>query len=216
MIVEAPFERYIPIADMIVSTFGRNCEVVIHDFRKLGSSLIYISGSVTNRTLGAPTTNVILRELRRDGDEAEDKLGFTAQTTEGRTLKTSISYIRNAVGKVIGCMGVNYDITEFSLMNKILTEFSRTRDIETISESSSILSEHYANNIEEVFEHIINDSLNNIPVNVSEMSREDKIEFVRMIDEKGAFMIHGAIDKISDILRVSKQTIYNYLDEIRS
>lgn len=47
------------------------------------------------------------------------------------------------------------------------------------------------------------------------MRREDKLFVVEQLDIKGAFLISGAIDQVSETLKVSKQTIYNYLDEVR-
>lgn len=34
--------RYIPMADMIVATFGSKCEVVVHNLKDLQASLIYM------------------------------------------------------------------------------------------------------------------------------------------------------------------------------
>lgn len=205
-------EKYKPIADMIVSTFGSNCEVVIHDLNQVQSSLIYIKGSVTGRELGAPTTEVILKELRQHGDNVKDKLGYTTRSRDGKFIKTSVSFIRNVEGKVIGFLGINFDITPFTMVNQILSEFSATNDMNHIEEP---LTESYAKNIEEVFENIIQSTLAKIEVPINRMSRDDKIFFVQKLDATGGFMIHGAVDRIADLLEVSKQTIYNYLEESR-
>lgn len=206
-------QSYIPIADMIVATFGGNCEVVIHDLRNVQASLIYIKGSVTGRELGAPTTEVILKELRRHGDDVKDMLGRTSQTRDGKFLKTSTSFIRNSDGKVIGFLGINFDVTAFSMVNQIISEFSVTKDIDMLGQT---VHESYAKNIEEVFENLIKSTLLDIDVPISKMTREDKTFFVKKLDEKGAFLIHGAVERIAEVLDVSKQTIYNYLEKTRT
>lgn len=202
--------RYFPIADMIVATFGSNCEVVVHDLSNYESSLVYIAGSVTGRKIGAPTTDVILQHLRQYGDDVKDLLGFTSRTRDGKIIKTSTSFIRNKQGKVIGYIGINFDITAFSMVNHLIREFIVTKDIEYIDKS---FDESYANSIEEVFEHIIENTLKDIGVPVERMTRDEKVYFVKKLDEKGIFLIHGSIEKISERLGVSKQTIYNYLEE---
>lgn len=206
-------EAYIPIADMIVATFGSRCEVVIHDLENIDSSLIYIKGSVTGRELGAPTTEVILKELRRYGDNVKDIHGRTSQTRDGKFLKTSTSFIRNDEGKVIGLIGINFDITAFSMVNQILSEFSNANDLEHIE---GPMNESYAKNIEEVFERIVENTLLEVNAPIDQLTREDKLFVIRMLDEKGAFLIQGAVERIADILGVTKQTIYNYLDIIRT
>ncbi|MEK3936034.1 PAS domain-containing protein [Sporosarcina sp. FSL W7-1349] len=202
-------KRYQPVADMIAATFGRNCEVVIHDFTDTHSSLVYIAGSVTERALGAPTTEVILKELRQHGDAVPDLLGLTSRTRDGKFVKTSSSFIRNESGKVIGLIGINFDITAFSLVNQIIKDFSTTPDLDQLD---SPMEESYAKNIDEVFDQLINSSLKEIGIPISKMSREGKIQFVRSLEEKGTFLIQGSIEKIANALNVSKQTIYNYLE----
>ncbi|BAQ09797.1 hypothetical protein OXB_1326 [Bacillus sp. OxB-1] len=202
-------KRYQPVADMIAATFGRNCEVVIHDLSDIHSSLVYIAGSVTERALGAPTTEVILKELRQHGDAVPDMLGQTSRTRDGKFVKTSSSFIRNESGNVIGFIGINFDITAFSMVNQIIKDFSATPDLDQLD---SPMEESYAKNIDEVFDQLITSSLKEIGIPISKMSREDKIQFVRSLEEKGTFLIQGSIEKIANALKVSKQTIYNYLE----
>jgi predicted transcriptional regulator YheO len=201
--------RYKPVADMIFATFGSNCEVVVHNLQNVQSSLIYIKGTVTGRELGAPTTEVILKELRQHGNQVKDKLGYTTRTKEDKLVKTSISFIRNDQEEVIGFLGINFDITAFSMVNQIIKDFSSTTDFD---QTDHHLNESYAKNIEEVFEHLINTALIETGVPIQEMSREDKIRFVRNLEEKGTFLIQGSTDRIAKVLGVSKQTIYNYLE----
>ncbi len=206
-------QSFIPVADTIVATFGSNCEVVIHDLRNVQSSLIYIKGTVTGRELGAPTTEVILKEIRSDGDQVKDMLGFTSRTRDGKFIKSSVSFIRTDSGKVIGFLGINFDVTAFSMVNQIINEFSLTYDVDQIDRT---MNESYAKNIEEVFENMIENTLLDIHVPIHKMSREDKIHFVQQLDNNGAFLIQGSVERITQVLGVSKQTIYNYLEETRT
>lgn len=47
---------------------------------------------------------------------------------------------------------------------------------------------------------------------LAELSREDKQEVVRRLDEQGAFTIRRAVEEVADTLGVSRFTIYNYLN----
>lgn len=206
-------QSYIPIADMIVATFGSNCEVVIHDLNNIKSSLVYINGAVTGRKTGAPTTEVILQEIRQHGNHVKDIHGQTSQARDGKLLKTSTSFIRNEAGNVIGLIGINFDVTAFSLVNQIISEFSVANELNPIKQPTN---ESYARNVEEVFENVIENTLMDLQTPIKMMTKEDKLHAVKMIDEKGGFLIHGAVDRIARELRVTKQTIYNYLEELKN
>lgn len=205
-------ERYMPIADMIVATFGKYCEVTIHDLRNFQSSLIYVKGNVTGRKPGAPITDVMLKELYKHGDQIQDMPGFTTRSKDGKIIKASLSFIRNDDGKVVGCIGINFDITAILSANQMLLDLSMTEDLY----EKEPLPEMYAKDIGEIFQHIIDSTLAEVGISVNEMRREDKVNFVKQLDGKGVFLINGAIERVSETLKVSKQTVYNYLEEIRN
>ena len=59
-------ESYIPIMECLGSMFGKYCEVVLHSFEDLNSSIIHIvNGHVTGREIGAPVTNIALRKISK-------------------------------------------------------------------------------------------------------------------------------------------------------
>ena len=50
----------------------------------------------------------------------------------------------------------------------------------------------------------------------STWTRADKQRVVRMLEERGAFLLRGAVDDIANAMGVSRITIYNYLNAIDS
>lgn len=47
-----------------------------------------------------------------------------------------------------------------------------------------------------------------------QLSREDKQRAVRLLDERGAFILRRAVEDVADAMGVSRITIYNYLNAI--
>jgi len=47
-----------------------------------------------------------------------------------------------------------------------------------------------------------------------DLRREDKQRAVRMLDERGAFVLRRAVEDVADALQVSRITVYNYLNAI--
>lgn len=50
----------------------------------------------------------------------------------------------------------------------------------------------------------------------SAMTREEKIEFVRILDEEGAFLVKGMVGSIAGAMNVSIYTVYNYVRQIKN
>ncbi len=51
---------------------------------------------------------------------------------------------------------------------------------------------------------------------IADLSRKDKQAAVRMLDERGAFQLRKAIEDVAAMMGVSRITIYNYLNAIRT
>ena len=70
-------------------------------------------------------------------------------------------------------------------------------------------------NINEVLNSIVDKTIESFGKPVAFITKEEKVNIVEILNEKGVFMIKGAIDHVAKVLCVSRYTIYNYLDEIR-
>jgi len=46
------------------------------------------------------------------------------------------------------------------------------------------------------------------------MSREEKQKAIRLLDERGAFILRRAVEDIADAIGVSRITVYNYLNAL--
>ncbi len=49
---------------------------------------------------------------------------------------------------------------------------------------------------------------------LAELSREDKQVAIRLLDERGAFILRRAVEDVADVMGVSRITVYNYLNAI--
>ena len=50
---------------------------------------------------------------------------------------------------------------------------------------------------------------------ISAMTRAEKQQVVRFLDERGAFALRKSVESVADLLGVSRFTVYNYLDSSR-
>jgi len=202
----------IPIVEGISNTFGKNCEVVLHDVRNPESSIVAISnGHVTNRIVGGPMSEYGLADLKR-GCFDNNKLNYLKKTKDGRVLKSTSMYIKDDKGDLIGFLCINFDISELTVIKNILSDFININDDAQYldAESSS-----QGDAIHEVLTRIVDKTVESMGKPVGFMTKEEKVHVVQLVEGQGAFQVKGAIDYVAKILCVSRYTIYNYLDEIK-
>lgn len=202
------FDQACRTADTLVAMFGQRCEVAVHDFCNLEESLIYLKGNLTNRKKGAPITDLVLQELKKDDHEIADITNYETILKTGSVLKSSTIFLRDSTNRVIGALCINYDI---SLLIQISGEIE---DLLKFNKSEQ-KTENFYSSVHEVLEDMVNTVLKDFAKAQTLLDMEEKIECVSKLEEKGAFFIKGSVEYLSEVLGVSKFTIYNYLKKIR-
>lgn len=205
------FENLKRVAAVMVKTMGRNCEVAIHDFEHLPHSLVHIEGTVTRRKPGAPITDLVLRALRREKDGVKDIPSYKTVTKDGRTLKSSTTFIRDPAGSVIGAFCVNFDLTDFLNSYSLLEGF-----VQTNGHTQNHEYETFASSLNETMESLMEQAVRKAGKQPATMTREEKVQLVQSLEFQGAFLFRGAVDFVAKSMGVSKFTVYNYLKEVRS
>jgi len=203
------------VVDGIARTFGPRCEVVLHDLRSLRNlehSIIKIAnGHVTGRTVGGPISDRGLKDIR-GGSEWDLCINYASATKDGRSLKSSTMLIKNEKGKPIVAMCINFDVSDILSLNAVVQDIFKISEETQQGEPAETFEPDMVSTLNDITDKIIRKTGKAIPA----MRREDKIEIIRQLDEQGFFLIKGAVKLIAGKLRVSKFTVYNYLDQIRS
>ena len=71
-------------------------------------------------------------------------------------------------------------------------------------------------NINEMLDCLMDQAQLTIGKNTALMTKEDKIAYIRFLDERGAFLITKSGPRVCEALGISKYTLYNYLEAARS
>ena len=53
-------------------------------------------------------------------------------------------------------------------------------------------------------------------IDISTLDRKEKIKIDHKLEKQGEFLMKGAVDKVAECMKISKVTIYSYIDELRS
>lgn len=203
------FDSLKRIADAMIQLMGKNCEVAIHDFRDLSSSLVCLRGDVTGRKLGAPVSPQLFALYSEYGDAVKDRINYRTRMKGGRIVRSTTTFIRSATGRVIGCFCMNHDVTDFLNMRDFFNEYSVFNDEERplaqeVPETSSI----------DFIDEIVCQAASETGKQPAFMNKKERLGVVRMLERNGIFRFKGAVEHAAEVLGVTRYTIYNYLKEI--
>lgn len=206
--VHPMIKRYVPIVQGIAGTFGSSCEVVLHDFSDLKKSIVVIeNGKVTGRTENSSMTDHSLQQVKA-GKTEKDIINYSGKGSDGRTIKSTTMFIRDENNKVIGCLCINFDVTEFAIARKALSDLLDFGHEDIKDDKSS-------KKINDILKEVVEAKIDENGKPIAYLNKEEKVQIVQELDTQGVFLIKGAIDYVAEILCVSRYTIYNYLDETR-
>jgi len=186
----------------LVQSLGPDCELALHHFRDVSSSLVNIEGPVTGRSPGAPLADLVPRILHQS-DDPPDLVNYQPQTSEGRLLLFSTLFIRDDHGSVLGCLCLDRDMTRRIVACNLLKDFCRTHPLDN-SESGS--QETFICDMEDILQGTINEILTQERKPVKLMDKADNVRVVRALDARGIFLIKGAVEAVACALNFSRYT----------
>ena len=112
-----------------------------------------------------------------------------------------------------GLLGLNYDISEVVQAQRALAAFTAVGSLGggVAPEAGEI----FAGDIREVVAGMITKAVGEMGKTPAAMSREEKMEVVKRLEERGAFLVKRSAEQVADALDLSRYTIFAYLKEIR-
>lgn len=192
----------------IRETFGRKCEVVLHDYRMPEHSVVAVAGDVTGRQIGSAMSEIGLKLLRM-GDDAKDMLNYVTRLPDGRTIKSSTILLRDSSEHVFGALCINLDVTEMRVLTRLIAEVSG--DLDQVGTTSTTFS----NDIGAVIDSVLAEVEANLGHGLTRLTVDERIEVFRLLDQRGLFQVRRSVPIVAERLGLSRATVYNYIARLR-
>lgn len=181
--------QYIPLAHMIAQTIGDDCEVVLHDLENPQQSVVYIvNNRVTGRQVGQSFDHLVPQVILSKKLDHDIVTNYYFHTADGRLIKSSTALLKDFGGKVVGALCINIDTT------KISQQIEWLQSLMPGSEENAAPAEVSQEELTHVSE-IVTDLIDKIIGNkdMARLRREEKLELIRFMDQRGIFLLKGAI-----------------------
>jgi len=207
--VSNELKPYVPVANMIARTFGKNCEVVLHDLSFPSRSVVYVvNGHVTGREVGQPIHHLFTVVLKSKDFKDDYLCNYVIKNIKGEDIKSSTVLIRNSNGTVIGALCINYDSTVLNGVNEFLSDLLSPLPKEEVRSD-----EEYHDTVSEISNDLIKKIIGN--VDLDSLNRNQKVDLIEFMDNKGIFLIKGSIETVASMMNISSVTVYSYLDAVK-
>ena len=151
----------------------------------------------------------MVKAWRQQGDDVADIVGYPSSTPGGKSLKSSTSFLRRADGRVIGAFCMNIDLSDLLHFQAVLHPLLHVDPLERD------VSETFAACTGDTSLAILEAAIRRAGKHPSLMKREEKKDFIRILDEEGAFLIKGVVQHVAKEMQVSIYTVYNYMRQIK-
>ena len=211
MEIKKELRPYIPLAQMLVQTLGPDCEVVLHDLDNPACSVVYVENpAVTDRKVGESFDQLVRQVILSDDLKENFVANYYFTAPNGKYIRSSSLLIKDETGHLTGAMCINLDTTKITqsldfLRSLLPSEAKKEPGVPQEPKKDA----HVSVMIENLMDNILG------PGDLQHLTREERLEKIRFMDEKGLFLMKGSVEKAAEKLGVGKVTVYSYLDEVR-
>ena len=205
------FEHYIRVGEIIAEKFSPYLEVIIHDLKDPEHSIIAIfNNHITGRKIGDGTSDIGYKKL---ANKLPDKIvNYENTSPSGAKLKSSTLTIRNGHGKIIGSMAFNFDLTPFENVQEFFNTITKTSKSKL--DDFPKQEQFFVWSVRDDLEQALNKYIIANGLQGKVLTRKDKLNVVVLMKKEGHIKKRGAMSILSELLAITRPTLYKYLKDI--
>lgn len=201
---------YQHLLDGLALYLGDSYEFVLHSLEDLSHSVIkIINGHYTQRTVGAPITDLALTMLHDIQQKQTPQALVYFNRRDGRTLKSTTIPVLGEGGRIIGLVCMNFQC-DVPLAQFISGLFPQTPAVLPAKET-----ERFNADIEDVISVAMERAREAVYASPDIPSTNRNKEIIRQLYGQGVFNIKDAVLRVADSLGISKNTVYLHLRNLR-
>jgi len=194
------------LVEPLAAVMPGECEVVLHDLRLMPNSIVAIAGNLTERKIGDPATDLLLRAAAKN--DYASTLNYASRHRDGRVLRSTTLICRLSDGTPLAALCFNNDTQAWRLIADL------ARGMLPEVEVSEAGPEEFPQDVDDLSRQMLAQAIGDAGVAVALMKKQHKIAVVRDLRSRGFFLLHKGVETAAQALGVTRFTIYHYLNEI--
>lgn len=223
----AMIKQYTKLVEFLSKTLGPDYEITLRDLGRTDGSIIAIAnGQISGRTIGAPLTQMALQMIAdKSYVQDEYRLNYNGVSAGNKVLRSSTMFIKDEDGKLTGLLCINFDDSRYQALSTRLFQLCHPDEfvdknivygVETaqLKEQTGEPPESFHNSIGALADEVLLQIAEENGVSPDRMTQDEKMRVVDALDQKGVFMLKGAVNYVAGKLHCSQASIYRYLSRI--
>jgi predicted transcriptional regulator YheO len=196
-------EPHLPVCEAIVALFAPLAEVAVHDIRR--DRIVGIWNPISGRKIGGRS---LIEELPPYSEDARVIGPYPKVLADGRAITSVSVVLHNAKGVARGLLCINFDRSPFDATIDLLVRFAAPVEDRP--------AELFDKDWREQILLVVDEECRSRSLRRDRLTREQRLDLVRALDERGLFSTRNAAAHAGRALGVSRTTIYALLKEARS
>jgi D-arginine utilization repressor len=196
-------EPHLPVCEAIVALFAPFAEVAVHDIRR--DRIVAIWNPISERKIGDRS---LIDELPPYSEDARVIGPYPKVLADGRAITSVSVVLPNAKGVARGLLCINFDRSPLDGMIDLLVRFAAPVEDRP--------PELFDRDWREQILLVVDEECRTRRLRRDRLSREERLDLVRVLDERGLFSTRNAAAHAARALGVSRTTVYALLKEARS
>lgn len=213
------------ITEFFGRVLGPDYEVALHDIDDQGGALVAIAnGHISGRSIGQLASEKLLDIIENRGYEQNDFiLHQYGMSPNDKILCSSTMFIKDENGELVGALCINFDDSRYrELSHKVfnLCHPDSLVDTNFRFDASKVPSKVAGSRHSKLHGipdgsayDIITAELKKQNLKPDSMPLKDKLRFIADMDNKGIFLIKGAVKDAAEIFGCSQATMYRHLSK---
>lgn len=223
---DSQLHYFTKFAEFIGRVIGPDYEVALHDISDRNGAIVALAnGHISGRTIGTPVSDRLQRIIDSRIYEEEDfVLHEYGLSNSGKILCSSSMFIKDVSGSLIGVLCINFDDSRYrELSQKVFNlchpdslvntnfHFDETKVPLKITGQSNRLKTAPDGSAHD----IITSELFSRNLNPQNMSVANRLALIAELEDKGVFLIKGAVKEAADIFGCSQATMYRHISKAK-
>lgn len=215
--------QFFKMVKFLGKVLGDDYEIVLHDVRPNHEGILAIANShVSGRYSGSPLSDMALQVIAQQDYKYQDFIcNYKASGDERNLVRSSTFFIKNENQELIGMLCINYDSTKannlvsgiYNLCNMSgLIAESKMQQRRENNQSNISIENGLPATLAETIDSVISETIG-VGVPTDRLSQNEKLLIVSKLNEKGVFLLKGAVTEVAQKLHCSEASVYRYMSK---